>query len=752
MTFYNMKLKYQIPILFLILATLPSCYTLQETKSKKSKIIKNSKRVVDSEKVVELSARPTVRSPKAEFRLYEQQKVSYQTHQSSTRLHKKSTISKIGIVAGGTGVAGGFLLSTQPGMRTQGLMTAAGSGLIFLINSLIPNSRTTYKKGRGPLKYENIRVPAALNTPITAIVGAKNQEYLTGSEGLFEINMVKDFNFTDFEMDETVIVKFAFNENPLSKLEGGSFYSFSTSSWTNRFVQATTDKVRITNEAGRLIKYALPGVKYKVSDEAYNWRELEIDLGDSKTGLVDKSKVISSWSVSNGNSEFDITEAIETFVKIRIRRWAVKDEFETTTDYNARMLDVRKKAKVFTEEAMNTYQDEHIRTIDWSDRKISLYDADRETYLVTVKNAGEFVLRVPRDNARYFKSHFSTIKFKNEEFKLVNGKWELFHVDVYDPRMRKTYKYDNSLRAEYDPVIQSGLNIENIEIDLRNPQSDPVISSSSETLDDYNIENHLPEPQNRNSPAFALVIGNKNYQKVDDVEYAINDAASVARYLKEVLGYREAEVEVIQNAKSNDFNIWFGKDLQSEAKLENYVTRNHDVFIFYSGHGAPSLKDQSGYFVPVDCDPQYLESSGYPLDQFYARLGRIQAKSKTVILDACFSGTNVYENISPVIIRTKRTVVDAEKTLILSSSSESQVSSWYQQKRHGMFTYFFLKAIHDYRHSDYNQDGKLTFSEIYQYISDDENGVPFFARRFHGVEQKPQIMGPNIEEVLFKYR
>ena len=28
---------------------------------------------------------------------------------------------------------------------------------------------------------------------------------------------------------------------------------------------------------------------------------------------------------------------------------------------------------------------------------------------------------------------------------------------------------------------------------------------------------------------------------------------------------------------------------------------------YYAGHGAPGLKDNKGYFVPVDCDPQYIE-------------------------------------------------------------------------------------------------------------------------------------------------
>jgi Caspase domain len=110
------------------------------------------------------------------------------------------------------------------------------------------------------------------------------------------------------------------------------------------------------------------------------------------------------------------------------------------------------------------------------------------------------------------------------------------------------------------------------------------------------------------------------------------------------------------------------------------------VFIYYSNHGAPGLKDRKGYFVPVEADPQCLELSGYPLDVLYENLAHLPSRSITVVLDACFSGSTVYENISPLVLEVKDPVIRAGNMVLLASASGSQASSWYHEKNHSMFT------------------------------------------------------------------
>ena len=265
------------------------------------------------------------------------------------------------------------------------------------------------------------------------------------------------------------------------------------------------------------------------------------------------------------------------------------------------------------------------------------------------------------------------------------------------------------------------------------------------------VERNLPKTRMRNTDAIAVVIGNRDYKNTKNVDYALNDAESIKMYLTDVLGYREGNIFYLANATKGDFDLLFGSKDNHKGKLFNAVKPGKsDVFIFYSGHGAPGLKNHKGYFVPVEADPNYVELSGYPLDVFYENLSRLPARGITVVLEACFSGA-IFEGISPLVVQIDNPAVKLDNAVVLSSSSGSQVSSWYDEKKHGMFTYFFLKSMHD-RKSDVDRDGNLTFDEIYRYISDKTEGIPYYARRLHGVEQDPTIEGANRGKVLVEYQ
>lgn len=266
-----------------------------------------------------------------------------------------------------------------------------------------------------------------------------------------------------------------------------------------------------------------------------------------------------------------------------------------------------------------------------------------------------------------------------------------------------------------------------------------------------NIETNIPRTSRVNSSAVAVVIGNRRYKNAKDVNFAVNDARTVRKYLVDALGFKPGNIFYVENASKGDFEIYFGIKGNHEGKLFNAVKAGKsEVFVFYSGHGAPGLKDKKGYFVPIEADPQYIELGGYSLDVFYENISKIPAKSMTVVLDACFSGANIFENISPMVVEIDNPVINMRNGVVLSSSSGSQVSSWHNDEEHGMFTYFFLKAIHN-KNADYNKDDKLTYSEIYKYIADNDEGVPYYARRIHGVEQTPTIEGQFREKVLVKY-
>ncbi len=263
-------------------------------------------------------------------------------------------------------------------------------------------------------------------------------------------------------------------------------------------------------------------------------------------------------------------------------------------------------------------------------------------------------------------------------------------------------------------------------------------------FEDSDIESNLPKSRTKNPDAVAIVIGNSSYRNIASVDYATNDAIAIKRYLIEVLGFSEGNVILKYNISLGEFNTLFGT-AQQAGLLSGLCKPNSDVFVYYSGHGYPSPTNDDGYFVPIEADLNYIQSSGYSLKMFYQHLNALNVKSLTIVLDACFSGAGLMKNVSgmkPVSVATY-----SDKLLCLASSTGAQFSTWYKEKQHGLFTYFFLKAIHN-RNADTNRDGRLTFREIYDFVGDRTRGVPNMSRKLHNLEQTPVMVGGNPDAVF----
>ena len=123
----------------------------------------------------------------------------------------------------------------------------------------------------------------------------------------------------------------------------------------------------------------------------------------------------------------------------------------------------------------------------------------------------------------------------------------------------------------------------------------------------------LPETRTDNSDGIAVVIGNKSYEFEQDVEFAVNDARAVKRYLVEVLGYPEGNILYKEDAAKEDFELFFGTSTNHRGQLFNRIEPGRsNVFVYYSGHGAPGPNDKNGYLIPIGAQRNYVELQGYP--------------------------------------------------------------------------------------------------------------------------------------------
>ncbi len=265
-----------------------------------------------------------------------------------------------------------------------------------------------------------------------------------------------------------------------------------------------------------------------------------------------------------------------------------------------------------------------------------------------------------------------------------------------------------------------------------------------------NIDEDIPHAGRQLRNAVAVIIGNRNYKYAPSVDYALNDASVVKEYVVKAMGYRPGNIIYLQDATQGDLIRVFGSETDFKGQLYDYVRKGlSQVFIYYCGHGAPDPATKEGYLVPVDCDPSHVVLNGYSLKTLYSNLDKIdrvkQLRHITVVLDACFSGAAVngtlLANVSPIYITVDKDVMASPNTTIITSSTGDQVSGWYDAEKHGLFTYFFLKGIQTEINSDHLNT--VTAKQVFSFVDNGVNGVPYWSRRLNGRTQTPTFYGTN---------
>ena len=248
-----------------------------------------------------------------------------------------------------------------------------------------------------------------------------------------------------------------------------------------------------------------------------------------------------------------------------------------------------------------------------------------------------------------------------------------------------------------------------------------------------------------NRDGIAVIIGNKTYAgRTPAVAFADNDARAMRRFVIERLGYRPGNVIDLRDATLAQLRQVFGGETTHKGKLHDWVRAGKSsVVVFYSGHGVPGLNDHRGYLLPVDGDPNRGEVSGYSLDLLIRNLSRLEAKSVTVYLDACFTGDShggaLVRQASGLAV-TPRLPATSPRMVVLSAAESDQLASWDEEARHGLFTRHLLDALGGAadRMGHGNGDGRVTLGETKRYLDEE---MTYRARRRYGRDQRATAMG-----------
>lgn len=235
----------------------------------------------------------------------------------------------------------------------------------------------------------------------------------------------------------------------------------------------------------------------------------------------------------------------------------------------------------------------------------------------------------------------------------------------------------------------------------------------------------LPPPAPLRPNAHAVVIGVERYrERLPPADFASSDARVTAEYFRRVLGVPEENLALLSDdrATKSDFEKHF------ERWLPNRVEAGDEVYVYFSGHGAPNPKTGEAYLVPFDADPVYIEQTGYSIDKVYEQLAKLPAKHVLLVMDSCFSGAGGRS----VIARGARPLVNVKVAgiprglTVISASKADQISNSYHGKRHGLFTYFFLRGL---------KEKGPDLRAVYDYL---KPHVSRTARRENNSDQEPQ--------------
>ena len=222
------------------------------------------------------------------------------------------------------------------------------------------------------------------------------------------------------------------------------------------------------------------------------------------------------------------------------------------------------------------------------------------------------------------------------------------------------------------------------------------------------VDENLPTTTTINDNTFAVIIANEHYQDVASVPYANNDGAIFAEYCKKCLGLPATNVHLVKNATLNNMK----REINWLKQVSDAYKGSAKIIIYYAGHGIPDETTRDAYLLPVDGLGTDV-TTGYSLQALYATLGDLHAKSITVFLDACFSGSmrdgSMIASARGVAIKAKSSAPKGNM-VVFSAASGDETAYPYKEKGHGLFTYYLLKKMQ-------LSKGSLSLGELQNYIS-----------------------------------
>ncbi|MCX6626719.1 MAG: tetratricopeptide repeat protein [Candidatus Solibacter sp.] len=213
--------------------------------------------------------------------------------------------------------------------------------------------------------------------------------------------------------------------------------------------------------------------------------------------------------------------------------------------------------------------------------------------------------------------------------------------------------------------------------------------------------------------SYAVIVGISRYRNLPDklqLQFAERDAQAIFTALISPEGgnFRVENVHMLTGDKAT----LAGLRREIDTWLPSVARDDDRVLIYFAGHGF--MYQGKGYLAPFDIDLDRIAATGYPMDQLGSVIGgKIKAKSKILLTDACHSGAITPEDTENLNSR----FGDLSKSLFSLTASRARERSFESpdlRGGHGVFTYYVVQGMEGA--ADSSGDGVVTADELAEYV------------------------------------
>ncbi len=471
------------------------------------------------------------------------------------------------------------------------------------------------------------------------------------------------------------------------------------------------------------------GISYGYLDNKEKFDEINIRLGalgEKPMAMGEMPEVMNGpLAVSGGDqtttsaiSAPSYQEFAKNFIEGKLGSWAKRGEFEKIEDYQKRVTEggLQGEYQNLKAQAEKEYLDKYAFSFVPRDLQLQPYDPSNETYLITTPY-GDATIKVPLKNkeAEMFKSAWTNnnVEIRAPKYMIDNDRVALASITFRTPS-GKSYSYDSSKASTYEtPDVKINLDTylkqtsSPSQTTTGKPTNTKILAKTSD------VDKDIPETGKKNTNTFAFIVANENYKNVANVASALHDGQTFSEYCEKTLGIPKSQIVFLTDATSGDFWSEF------ENLKGRIANRPEDVYVilFYSGHGLPDNDTKEAYLVPVDAQPQHSRTM-IKLQEVYDGLGKLPNASVYAFMDACFSGSarESGQKDTPIVAAKgvalrHKDVEPAGNVFVLSAASAQQTAFPYEEKDHGMFTYWLLKKLQESK-------GGATLDELSSFVKD----------------------------------